>query len=114
MGECKSLHRAQCAAQPFAAFWGPSKRHHSKVLVSKKPHWLQGCANKGDDVARASAGAQDGHLLQELRLLFRRLVDQPLDGHGHQPIAPFDDDSIRALAQLYLLPFLIQLNLCSE
>jgi hypothetical protein len=40
-------------------------------------------------------------------------VDKPLDGHRHQPIAPFDDNSICALAQLYLLPIFVQLNLGS-
>ena len=74
-------------------------------------HRQQRGADKGDDVAGAPARPQNGHLLQELCLLLRPLVDQPLDGDRGQPVAPPDHHPKGALAQLHLSAILIKLNL---
>ena len=74
-------------------------------------HRQQRGADEGDDVAGAPARPQDGHLLEELRLLLRPLVDQPLDGDRGQPVAPPDHHPERALAQLHLSAILIELDL---
>ena len=79
--------------------------------VAGGSHRLQAGADKGHDVAGASAAAQQRHLPHEHLLLLQGLVLQPLDGHrGHAVGAPQNHPE-SAPPKLHLRAIIIQENL---